>query len=117
MAHYGKLASAVADVASSTTDQVLVTGVTNRKIRVYAAAALSGSSATNFQFNTKPAGSGTIISMTFQNGANGGFVLPYSEAGWFETNSGDSLSVTTGSGSQTGVMVLYAIELVPGSTS
>ena len=41
------------------------------------------------------------------NGANGGAVLPYNEQGWFNTNQGEGLTVTTGSGSTVGVQVCY----------
>lgn len=114
MAHYGKLASAFANVAASQTDSVLVSAVTGRKIRVYGAGSLSGGTATTVTFNSKGSGAGTAISMDWQNGANGGFVLPYSEAGWFETNTGEALTVNTGAGSTTGFQVLYALEAPPG---
>lgn len=115
MAHYGALAQAFANVAAGTTDALLVTGTANRYIRVYGLASECGATATTITFNTATGGSGGVaISMNFQNPANGGFVLPYSEAGWFRTNAGDYLTCTTGSGSTTGVQILYAIETVPG---
>lgn len=115
MATHGKLASAFANVAASTTDANLVTGIGNRRIRVYAMACECGATATNVTFNTATGGVGGVaISMQFQNPANGGFVLPYSEAGWFETNAGDYLTCTTGTGSTTGIQILYGVETVPG---
>lgn len=106
-----------ANVTASQTDQVVITGSPNRIILVKGVASECGTTATTIVFNTKPAGAGTAISMTFQNPANGGFVLPSTEAGWFQTNPGDSLSVTTGSGSTTGVQVVYTLIGNPGSTS
>ena len=107
-------AFAFANIAPSTTDAVIVTGVTNRIILVKGAASECGATATNITFNTKPAGAGTAISMQFQNPANGGFVLPYNEGGWFQTNPGDSLSATTGTGSTTGVQIAYIMILLAG---
>lgn len=98
---------AFANVAASQTDSAIVAAVTSKKIRVLSMYALAGGTATNLTFNTKPAGAGTAISPLFANGANGGEVLPFSPIGWFETNSGEGLSVTTGTGSTTGIGVSY----------
>lgn len=98
---------ALANVAASTTDGSVVAAVTSKKIRVLAIAVLSGSTATNITFNTKPAGAGSAKSCLFANGANGGFILPFNPVGWFETNSGEGLSATTGAGSTTGIQVTY----------
>lgn len=100
-------AVAFANVSASQTDSSIVSGVTGKKLRVLAVALLAGGTATNITFNTKPSGSGTAISMQFQNGANGGAVLPFNPVGWFQTSSGDGLTVTTGSGATTGVHVVY----------
>lgn len=102
-----------ANVAASQTDTVLVSGATKRMILVIGLTAECGATATDITFNSKGAGAGTAITMTFQNGINGGFVLPYSEVGWFKTNSGEALTCTTGAGSTTGVQVVYQIILVP----
>lgn len=110
-------AFAFANVAANSTDSSIVTGVTNRIILVEAVAAECGGTATNITFNSKPAGAGTEISAQFQNPANGGFVLPFSEGGWFQTNPGEGLTVTTGAGSTTGVQVVYCFIKKPGATS
>lgn len=98
---------AFANVSASQTDSAVVAAVTSKKIRVLALYALPGSTATDLTFNSKPAGSGTAISAKFANGANGGEVLPFSQVGWFETASGEGLSVTTGAGATTGIGVVY----------
>lgn len=98
---------ALANVAASTTDGSVVSAVTSKKIRVLAIAVLAGSTATNITFNTKPGGAGSAKSCLFANGANGGVVLPFNPVGWFETNSGEGLSATTGAGSTTGIQVTY----------
>jgi hypothetical protein len=56
--------------------------------------------------------SGTVagnISALFPLAANGGFVMPYSELGWMQTNIGDALIFNMSAGAQTGVQVVYAL--------
>lgn len=96
------------NVAASSTDSVLVAGVTNKKVYVLSAVFVVGATATTAVFNSKPAGAGTAISPSFANGVNGGAVLPFNPAGWFVSNTGEGLSVTTGAGSTTGVAIAYA---------
>lgn len=99
--------TALANIASGQTDANLVTAVTSKAIRVVSLFAVTGATATNITFNSKPAGSGTAISALIACGANGGLVLPYNFDGWFDTNPGEGLSVTTGTGSITGINVTY----------
>lgn len=98
---------ALLNVAASATDTALVAAVTSKKIRVLAAVFVAGGTATNLTFNSKPAGAGTAKTCLFANAANGGATLPFNQAGWFETVSGEGLSVTTGAGSTTGIQVVY----------
>lgn len=98
---------AFANIAASTTDGSVIAAVTSKKLRILAVYAQCGATATNLTFNSKPAGAGTAISPTMQNGANGGEVLPQNSYGWFETVAGEGLTVTTGAGSQTGILVQY----------
>ena len=98
---------AKANVAASQTDSSLITAVTGKKLRVIAVAAVAGGTATTLTFNSKGAGAGTAISALFANGINGGEVLSYNPVGWFETKSGEALTVTTGAGATTGIQVVY----------
>lgn len=98
---------AFANIAASITDGSVIAAVATKKLRILAVYAQCGATATNLTFNSKPAGAGAAISPTMQNGANGGEVLPQNSYGWFETVAGEGLTVTTGTGSQTGVHVLY----------
>ncbi len=98
---------AFANVAASQTDSNIVTAVASKKIRVLALYAVAGATATNLTFNSKPAGAGTAISALFANAANGGEILPFNPVGWFESASGEGLTVTTGAGSTTGIGVVY----------
>lgn len=51
----------------------------------------------------------TTISASFPLASNGGFVLPYSELGWMQTNIGESLTVTLGSSAQTAIQIVYCL--------
>lgn len=99
--------NAFANIAASTTDGAVVAAVASKKLCVLGLVVEDGATATTIVFNSKPAGAGTAISMTFQNGVNGGAVLSYGPGCWFETVSGEGLSATTGAGSTTGVQVKY----------
>lgn len=105
---------AFANVAASQTDSALVSAVAGSSIKVLGLVAKCGGTATNITFNTKPTGAGTAISPLFANGINGDTTLPETENGdgWFETNVGEGLTCTTGAGSATGVLVIYAIRTV-----
>lgn len=58
----------------------------------------------NVQFQSNAS---TSISATFPLAPNGGFVLPYSELGWFQTNIGETLDFNMGTGTMTGVQVVW----------
>ena len=107
----GAIKNTLANVAASQTDSALIAAIPNARIRVLACAMRCGGTATNVTFNTKPAGVGTAISCLFANGVNGNDDLQYNDAGWFETNSGEGLSVTTGAGSATGFQVTYEVRV------
>lgn len=49
----------------------------------------------------------TNISALMPLAANGGFVLPYSAVGWFQTNIGESLVINMSAGTSTGVQVVW----------
>ena len=99
---------AFANIATGTTDGALVTAVSGRRIRVLAASAKAGATATAITFNSKPAGAGTAISALFANGASGDVTLPFSPTGWFQTAVGEGLTATTSAaGATTGVQIVY----------
>jgi hypothetical protein len=98
---------AFANVAASQTDSSLVAAVSGKIIEVLAVLGVAGGTATNLTFNSKGAGAGTAISPALANGANGGEVAPFNIAGWFETAIGEALTVTTGAGATTGIIVIY----------
>lgn len=98
------------NVAAGTTDSVLVAAVPGKAIRVTRLMANGRDAGTStFNFNSKGAGAGTAISPTFGVPKDGGFVLPDSD-GWFETNVGEALTVTTGGASATAFLLNYELE-------
>jgi hypothetical protein len=103
------VANALVNVAASQTDSVIVAAQAGKRVRVYQVASVGGGTATNVTFNTKGSGAGTALSPIFAFGVNGGAVLSYSPSGWFDTNRGEGLTVTTGAGSSQGIIVGYDI--------
>lgn len=98
-----------ANVAAAQTDSVLVAGEPGKTIRVLAFHFVCGATATTATFNSKGAGAGTAISCLYANAANSGISPPTNELGWFETAEGESLTLTTGAGSTTGVMLTCVV--------
>jgi hypothetical protein len=60
-------------------------------------------------FNSKGAGAGTAIYPPIKLTANGGTTAPTTRksVGYFQTNVGEALTVTTGAGSTTSVAVVW----------
>lgn len=80
---------AVIDHATSG-DNTLVSAVVGKKIRVHQLA-LIGSAAVTVRFESGAAG--TALTGQMQFAANGGFVLPFSPMGWFETAANTLLNM------------------------
>lgn len=95
---------AFANVAASATDSAVVSAQTGKKIRVLNVAVSCGATPSTVTFNTKPAGAGSACSATFNNSIS----LPDGD-GYFETNAGEGLTVTTGAGSTTGIQLAYTL--------
>jgi len=100
--------SGLKTIAAGTTDGAIVSAVPGQRIRVIGFWANSVSTST-FVFNTKPSGAGTAISPIVTpaaaqntNISNGGTTL-------FQTNIGEGLTLTTGAGGNTGVVVSYVV--------
>lgn len=89
--------------AASGTAQTVVAAVTSKKIRVLSLSLTVGATATNVTLNSASSAKTCLIAC----GANGGVIWPHSPVGWFETVSGEALTVTTGAGSTTGIHVVY----------
>ncbi len=100
---------AFAEVAVSQTDQVLVAAVAGKRIRVHQTRRIVGGTATTSRMNSKGAGAGTAIEPTVTPAINGGHVDPFSPVGWMETNVGEALTINTGAGSVTGILIGYTL--------
>ncbi len=94
---------AFVNIAASQTDSSIVALVASKKLRVLSLVMVAGATATNITFQSNA----VAISPLFANGVNGGAVLPFNPAGWFETVAGEALKASTGAGSATGVILSY----------
>jgi len=95
-------------IAASTTDSDLVVAVAGKKIRVLSVVINQGDTTpSSVTFNSDDGGGGTAIYAPLKAAANGGFVLNDNPRGWYETAAGEALTVTTGAGSTTAVLVVY----------
>lgn len=102
--------TANAGVAASQTDSSVVAAVSGRRINVLAVAYVGGTSAAAVTFNSKGAGAGTAISPSTIVAASTPFVLPFNPKGWFTTNAGEALTVTTGASvTATAIVVVYEV--------
>jgi predicted aconitase with swiveling domain len=94
------------NVAASATDSVLVAAATGLKIRVLTFLINHGSTtASTVVFNSASAAK----TPKFLGVPNGVIGASNDRAGLFETNKGEALTVTTGAGSTTGIMVTYEL--------
>lgn len=89
--------------AQSGTATEQIAAVAGKKLRVIAMYLVAGGTATNVTINSASSAITPLLALA----ANGSFVLPFSEAGWFETVAGEALTVTTGAGATTGGHILY----------
>lgn len=101
--------TALINPAASQTDAALVAAVAGKRIVVHQAVTRCGATTTDITFTSKSGGAGTAITPLFPQAVNDGLTLPFSVDGWFRTNVGEGLSVTTGAGSATGVLVSYTL--------
>jgi len=93
------------NIPSGTSESEVVAAVPGRRIRVMAFFFVCGDTGTTAVFLS----ASDPISPLIDNAANGGAAPGESKLGWFETERGEPLKVTTGAGSATGVHVVYAL--------
>lgn len=89
---------------AGTGDNAIVAAVSGGRIRVLAVTVI-----TTLANNVKFRSATTDISATFPLGANGGFVLPYNEHGWFQTAIGQALNLNMTVATATAVQVQYIV--------
>jgi len=98
---------AVIDVAGSG-DNTLVAAISNTRIRVLAAFLVTAGAIT---VRFESGAGGTALTGQMNIAANGGFVLPFNPAGWFETNAGQLLNLElSGAVSVDGCLVYQEID-------
>lgn len=93
--------NAYLDVAASATATSLVAAAPGKKIRVHALTVSCGATPSTVVFNSASAANGPIF--------NNSISMPFIQPGWFETVRGEALTVTTGAGSVSGVLVVYSL--------
>lgn len=82
----------------------VITGVAGKKIKVFGLVIGVGADTNiTFESNTTP------ISGLFPIAAKGGFTLPESESGWFETAIGEALNIEASIPTAIGVQVIYGL--------
>lgn len=103
-------ANAFDAIAASETDSVLVAAKAGKRIRVLAFLINQGDTTPSaVTFNSKGSGAGAACYAPLKAGANGLVVVPELAGGWFATNAGEGLTVTTGAGSTSSVAVVFEV--------
>jgi hypothetical protein len=90
------VATATTDDALNGTGSTTPAAITGFRVLVLGVVVVQGTAAGTITFNSKGGGGGTAITAAFSPGASTTMSLPYNPAGWFQTNSGEALTVTTG---------------------
>jgi hypothetical protein len=109
---YFKTSRAFANVGASTTDFVLVPGVTSGNFSInVVSVTLSSSVATSVTFNSKNGASpGVAVTASLISPTNHAIVLPQSIDGWFNSNPGEALTITTGAGGTVAIQITYTLQ-------
>jgi hypothetical protein len=91
-------------VASASGATTIVSAVSSKKIRVLALSLIAGGTVNaKWQSHTTP----TDLTGLAYLGANGGYVLPFSPVGWFETVSGEALDINLSASVAVGGSIVY----------
>lgn len=94
---------------SSAVDFVVVAATVNKRIRVLGFS-VSCTTNTLWQLNSKGSGAGTAISPLFNALASALVVAPITEYGYYETNVGEGLTISTAPGGGVAMTVYYVVE-------
>lgn len=106
---------ATGNIAQSQTDSSLIAASVGVVYRIIGGFVIVAGTATNVTFLSKGTGAGTPITSQMPCGINGGISLAIAAQqntgdppfGYFETNRGEGLTVTTGAGASTGITLVY----------
>jgi hypothetical protein len=94
--------------ASSSGNNTIVAAVTDKRIRVLSAFLVAAGAVTaKFQSGA----SGTDLTGAASLSANGGYVLPFNEGGWFQTDPGTLLNLSLGGAQSVAGSVSYIEEV------
>jgi len=96
-------------VGASATDSNLVSAIAGSKLRIVALVLNHSGAASDVTFNSKGSGAARRSHPLWAGPTDGGFVIGENPSGWFETNKGEGLTVATGAGSATSIIVSYEI--------
>lgn len=88
---------------SASGSNVIVAAQAGQRIIVLQCCVIT-SAANNVKFQSNGS---TDISALFPLAVNGGFVMPYSQLGWMQTNIGESLTVNLSAAQPTAVQVVW----------
>lgn len=91
---------------STSGDNTLVAADSTKKIRVFALSIVAAS-AVNVRFES--AAGGTALTGVMSFAANGGYVLPFNPAGWFETAANQLLNMELGGNVQVSGHLTYGL--------
>jgi len=91
---------------ASSGDNTIVAANATKKIRVFALAIVAAG-AVNVRFES--AAGGTALTGVMSFAANGGYVLPYNEAGWFDTAVNELLNMELGGAVQVSGHLTYGL--------
>ena len=108
-----------ANVAASQTDSNIISAKESTIFRIIGGFVVVAGTATNVTFNSKGTGAGTAITSIIPCGINGGLLMPSpaqipsgeSPCGYFDTNKGEGLTVTTGAGASIVGITLRYVEI------
>lgn len=100
----GNFRGQVFGFASLSASGTVIGAVAGKKIRVLGAF-VNSLAATNVKFQSNSSDISGIICLA----ANGGAVLPATEAGWFETQPGEALNLSMTISTTVGVQVIYVL--------
>jgi hypothetical protein len=81
----------------------LLAAFPGKRIRVHGIALISAAATTATLRSAS-----TDVTGSFPLAANGGFVIPFSDAGWFETAVGEALNINLSVSTATGVQLIFS---------
>lgn len=104
MAAVGEVKDAVINPSTATDTPVVAAPGEGLYIKVLSILAIAAG-ANNLTFKSANTAKSPVLAL----GANGGFVAPFQQEGWFDCNQNEALNLTTSAAQATGVLVKYRV--------